>query len=119
GEAQRNAENMLDKLKEADGIFCPNESSTQGMLNVLKANGLTKTKKFVGFDASPALVSALKAGDIQALVAQNPLQMGYDTVRVMSLALNGKEVPKNVDPGCALVTKESLQTPEVKKVLGQ
>jgi len=119
GEAQRNAENMLDKLKEADGIFCPNESSTQGMLNVLKANGLTKTKKFVGFDASPALVSALKAGDVQALVAQNPLKMGYETVRVMSLALNGKDYPKNVDTGCALVTKENLDTPDVKKVLGQ
>jgi ribose transport system substrate-binding protein len=119
GEAQQNAYNMLDKLKEADGIFCPNESSTQGMLNVLKAEGLTGKKTFVGFDASPALVAALKAGEINALVAQNPLQMGYDTVRVMSLALNGKEVPKTVDTGCALVTKANLDTPEVKKVLGQ
>src|SRR4051812_39524892 len=118
GEAQKNAENMIDKLREADGIFCPNESSTQGMLNVLKANGLTGKKIFVGFDASPALVSAMKAGEINALVAQNPLQMGYDTVRVLALSLNGKEVPKSVDTGCALVTKENLDTPEVKKVLG-
>jgi ABC-type sugar transport system substrate-binding protein len=118
GEHMQNAENMLDKLREADGIFCPNESSTQGMLNVLKANGLAGKKIFVGFDASPALVSAMKAGEINALVAQNPLQMGYDTVRVLALSLNGKEVPKSVDTGCALVTKENLDTPEVKKVLG-
>lgn len=119
GEAQRNAENMLDKLREADAIFCPNESSTQGMLNVLKANGLAGKKVFVGFDASPSLVSAMKAGEINALVAQNPLQMGYDTVRVMALALRGEKVPASVDTGCALVTKENLETPEVKKVLGQ
>jgi hypothetical protein len=24
--------NMIDKLKDAGGIFCPNESSTMGML---------------------------------------------------------------------------------------
>ena len=119
GEAQKKAENMLDRLKEADGIFCPNESSTQGMLNVLKAEGLAGKKVFVGFDASPALVAAMKAGEINALVAQNPLQMGYDTVRVLALQLNGKEVPKSVDTGCALVTKENLDTPEIKKVLGR
>jgi ribose transport system substrate-binding protein len=119
GEAQRNAENMLDKLREADGIFCPNESSTQGMLNVLKANGLAGKKVFVGFDASPSLVSAMKAGEINALVAQNPLQMGYDTVRVMAMHLRGEKAPQAVDTGCALVTKENVDTPEIKKVLGQ
>lgn len=119
GEAQKNAENMLDVLREADAIFCPNESSTQGMLNVLKANGLAGKKIFVGFDASPALVASLKAGEINALVAQNPLQMGYDTVRVLALHLRGEKVPPTVDTGCALVTKENLETPEVKKVLGQ
>ena len=32
GESQTVALNMLDKLQQADGIFCPNESSTLGML---------------------------------------------------------------------------------------
>lgn len=118
GEAQKNAENMIDKLREADGIFCPNESSTQGMLNVLKANGLAGKKIFVGFDASPALVAAMKAGDVNALVAQNPLQMGYDTVRVLAAHIKGQPVEKSVDTGCALVTKDNLDTPDVKKVLG-
>ena len=119
GDAQKNAENMIDKLREADGIFCPNESSTQGMLNVLKANGLTGKKVFVGFDASPALVAALKAGEIQALVAQNPTNMGYELVRVMAAHLKGEKVPPAVDTGCGLVTKANLETPEVKRLLGQ
>ena len=50
--------------------------------------------------------------DVAAKVRKN------DTVRVLALSLNGKEVPKSVDTGCALVTKENLDTPEVKKVLG-
>jgi ribose transport system substrate-binding protein len=119
GDAQKKAENMLDRLKEADGIFCPNESSTQGFLNVLKANGLAQKKVFVGFDASPSLVSALKAGDVQALVAQNPTHMGYETVRVMAAHLKGQKYEQNVDTGCGLVTKSNLDTPEVKRLLGE
>jgi ribose transport system substrate-binding protein len=119
GEAQKNAENMLDRLKEADGIFCSNESSTQGMLNVLKANGLTGKKVFVGFDASPSLVAALKAGEVQALVAQNPTYMGDQTVRVMVAKLRGEKYEPNVDTGCGLVTKATVDTPEIKRMLAQ
>ena len=92
---------------------------TTAVLDTIKANGLAGKKVFVGFDASPSLVSAMKAGEINALVAQNPLQMGYDTVRVMALHLRGEKAPQAVDTGCALVTKENLDTPEIKKVLGQ
>lgn len=120
GEAQKNAENMLDKLKEADGIFCPNESSTVGMMNVLKANGLAGGKKvFVGFDASPELVAALRSGDLQATVAQDPAGMGYKTVMTMVKHIRGEAVPQYVDTGCALVTKENLSDPHIKAMIGE
>jgi ribose transport system substrate-binding protein len=117
GEAQQTAENLLDKLKQADGIFAPNESSTQGMLNVLVANGLAGKVKFVGFDTSPALIDALRNGQIHATVAQNPRKMGYMAVKTIVDHLNGQKVPTSVDTGCALVTKENLDTPEIKAVL--
>ena len=119
GDAQKTAENLLDKLREADGIFCPNESSTLGMLNTLKANGLSGKKKFVGFDATPALVSALRAGEVQALVAQNPTHMGYTAVKTMVLHLRGQPVEQNIDTGCELVTQENLDTPKIKAMTGQ
>src|SRR5438105_1334516 len=34
--AQTIATNMLDVLREAQGIYCPNESSTMGMLQTLR-----------------------------------------------------------------------------------
>jgi len=117
GEAQKMSENLLDKLKEADGIFCPNESSTQGMLNVLVANGLAGNKKFVGFDTSSSLLQALNDGHIQALVAQNPRNMGYLAVTTLVKHIKGEQQPPYVDTGCALVTKENLDTPEIKKLL--
>lgn len=116
--AQDAAMNLLDKIREADGIFCPNESSTQGMLLALRQTGLVGKKTFVGFDTSPALMSALNRGDIQALVAQNPTRMGYLGVVTAVKHLRGEPVEASIDTGCVLVTKENRNTPEVKAVVG-
>ena len=117
--AQDAAMNLIDKLREADGIFCPNESTTQGMLLALRQTGLVKQKKFVGFDTSPTLLAALKRGDIQGLVAQNPTKMGYLGVVTAVKALRGGKVGPTIDTGCALVTRENLADPAVKAVLGE
>jgi ribose transport system substrate-binding protein len=89
------------------------------MLNVLRSNGLAGQKNFVGFDASPFLIAALKAGDIQALVSQNPKKMGYEAVNAMVTYLNKGSTTQHVDTGCALVTRENLETPEIREMLGE
>lgn len=117
-QAQDSAMNLIDKIREADAVFCPNESSAVGMLLALRQNGLAGKKKFVGFDASPTLLQALKKGDIQALVAQNPQQMGYLGVKAAVAALRKQKVDTRIDTGCVLVTKENMDKPEIKAVLG-
>ena len=105
-EAQSTASAMLDKLKDADGIFCSNEPSTLDMLLALKQNNLAGRKKFVGFDVSPGLVEGLKRGEIQALVAQNPKKMGYEAVQ-------GSPIGPIAAVGSA-VFERYLSNPEVK-----
>jgi ribose transport system substrate-binding protein len=117
--AQDAAMNLIDKIREADGIFCPNESTTQGMLLALRQTGLVGKKAFVGFDTSPALLAALNKGDIQALVAQNPTKMGYVGVISAVKALRGEPVDVAIDTGCVLVTKKNRNDPAVKAVLGK
>ncbi len=115
--AQDTALNLIDRLREADGIFCPNESTTQGMLLALRQTGLAGKKTFVGFDTSPALLQALRRGEIQGLVAQNPSRMGYLGVKTAVAHLRGQKVDPRIDTGCALVTLETIDTPETKAVL--
>jgi ribose transport system substrate-binding protein len=117
GEAQKEAENLLDQLRQADGVFCPNESSTLGMLKVLQQNNLTGKVKFVGFDSSAREVDALKGGQIDALVAQNPSGMGYEGVKAIVLHLQGKSVEHIIDSGVKLITRENLSDPAVSKLL--
>ncbi|MGD0463722.1 MAG: substrate-binding domain-containing protein [Tepidisphaeraceae bacterium] len=116
-EAQKTSMNLLDKIQSADGIFCPNESSTLGMLNVLEQNNLTGKKHFVGFDATPPLVEALKKGEIDALVSQDPTKMGYEGVKACVGAIRGQAPQPNIDSGVQLITRDNLNTPEVQKLL--
>ena len=49
--------------------------------------------KFVGFDATPELIDALKAKQIDALIAQDPRRMGYEGVKTCVAAIKKEPVP--------------------------
>ena len=117
GEAKTVAMELVDKLKQADGIFCPNESSTMGMLLALRQNNLAGKVKFVGFDTTQPLIDAVKSGEINALVAQNPVKMGHDGVKLMVDKLRGQTVPAHEDTGVTVVDRDNLTTPDVQKLL--
>jgi ribose transport system substrate-binding protein len=116
-EAQSTALGMLDRLKQADGIFCSTEQSTLGMLSALRGSKMARTKKLVGFDASQALMEGLRTGEIQALVAQNPKKMAHQAVKTLVAKMRGETVRPFVDTGAAVVTKDNLETPEIQALL--
>ncbi len=116
--ALEQATNLLSTYAgKVDGIFTPNESSTNGMLLALQQAGLAGKVKFVGFDGGAQNMEGLKAGQIHALVLQNPYQMGYIGVKVMLDHLAGKTVPANIDTGATLLTKDNLDSAPVKELL--
>ncbi|MEZ4295396.1 MAG: substrate-binding domain-containing protein [Polyangiaceae bacterium] len=115
------SENLLVSLKAAEGglngIFCPNESTTFGMLLALEKAGLAGKVKFVGFDASDKLVDALSAGKIDGLVLQNPFRMGELAVQTMTKHLRGEKVERRIDTGARVIDKDNMAEPEVKELL--
>ncbi|HUT53876.1 MAG TPA: substrate-binding domain-containing protein [bacterium] len=121
--AYQASENLLARLKApdgsigVDGVFCPNESSTFGMLRALQDGGLAGKVRFVGFDSSTKLVEALQNGEIDALVMQNPMLMGYLGVKTMVLHLRTEPVEKRIDTGVTLVTRANMSEPGIKELL--
>jgi len=116
--AKRASENLLNRFgDEVQGIFTPNESSTAGMLLALQDINKAGKVSFVGFDASQTFIDALNNNQLHGIVVQNPFNMGYLGVRTMVDSLQGKPVEKKIDTGVMLVTKENLETPEVKTLL--
>ena len=113
------SQNLLNRFgREVNGVFCPCEPPTIAMAKALRDIGKGGGKvKMVGFDAGSQSVADLKNGDVQGLVVQNPVFMGYKGVMTMIEHLQGKPVEKRIDTGVVLVTPENCEQPEVKELL--
>jgi ribose transport system substrate-binding protein len=102
------SENLLNRFGlQVNGIFASNESAAAGMLLALTDAGLGGGKvKFVAFDSGQALLAGLKAGDVQALVVQDPQQMGYLGVKTMVAILRHEKYSKTIDTGVTVKTRQ-------------
>ena len=110
-------EDMLTRHAELDGLYACNASTSAGALRALESQGRAVKIKMVGFDADEMLIDGLKAGVIDSLVVQNPYRMGYEGVKAVIAKLDGKVVPKHIDTGVELVTRERLDEPKIKALL--
>src|SRR3954447_4348509 len=63
---------------------------------------------FVGFDASQPLVQALRQGNIQALVVQDPFKIGEMGVTTLVGALEKRDIPSRASTGEILITSENM-----------
>jgi ribose transport system substrate-binding protein len=121
--AQQASENLLYRFKDSsgnltiDGIFCPNASTAYGMLQALQRQRLTQKVIYVGFDAEPMLVEGLRQSEIDGLVVQNPVKMGYLGVKTMVQLLQGEEIPKRIDTGVVFMEKKDLDKPEYQELI--
>jgi ribose transport system substrate-binding protein len=121
--AQQAAENILLRFTDSSGnltiqgIFCPNEATTYGMLHALRRKQLNGKVRFIGFDSSESLITGLKDGDINGLIVQNPFKMGYLGVKTMVEHLQGKTVLKLIDTGAAYVNQQNMDLPEIRELL--
>src|SRR5207244_38839 len=71
--AKRASENLLNRFgDDVQGIFCPNESTTAGMLLALQDIGKAGKVMFVGFDSSQSFIDAIRAKQLHGIVVQNP-----------------------------------------------
>ena len=117
-EAQEAANNLLNQFAdEVDGIFTPNESSTEGMITAVKGAGIAGKVKFVGFDANPALLAGVEDGTVHALALQDPFNMGYLSVKHAVALLKGKEPERHVDTGSIILTPENLDEARIQELV--
>jgi len=116
--AKRASENLLNRFGTGlQGIFTPNESSTIGMLLALQDIGKAGKVRFVGFDASTILVDAVRNRQLDGVVVQNPMRMGYLGVTAMVDHLRGKPVERRIDTGVMLVTPANLDSASTQALI--
>jgi ribose transport system substrate-binding protein len=116
--AFRAAQNLVNRFGDKmDGIFTPNESTANGTLLALREAGLAGKVRFVAFDVNDHLVEALRQGDVQGLVAQDPVKMGYLGVLTAVAALRHEKFAASVDTGVSIVTRENMDDPALAALI--
>jgi ribose transport system substrate-binding protein len=98
------------------GVFATNLFSAQGVATGVRQAG-AEDVQVVGFDAGPDQVLQLQAGDVQALVAQQPFTIGMMGVEQGAAALMGGEVTPEIQTESTVVTIDNIDDPEVSKFL--
>lgn len=98
----------LQKDPDIVGVFATNLFSAEGSATGIRQSGKSGQVKLVTFDAGPNQVKALKEGTVQALVAQQPALIGQYGVDAAVAALEGTSVPKNVQTGFTVITKDNV-----------
>ena len=83
------------------------------MLQALRGKNLAGTVKFIGVDCDATFIDALKKGEMQGTVLQDPLNMGYLGVKTAVAKLKGEKVEPVIDTGATLVTPENLADPKI------
>ncbi len=111
------AEDILTAQPELNAVFASNEPGSVGASQALKSRRLAGKIKLVGFDSSPTLIDDLKAGVIDALVVQDPFNIGFVGVRTIVQKLRGEAPPKKIDLPARLITAADLDKPDVQRLL--
>ncbi len=115
--AYQKGEDLLNRFPDVNGIFCPNGPVTYGMLRALIDSGKAGKIKFVGFDAYERPLEGLRKGQVDALVVQDPVNIGELGVRTMVAHLRGEKVEKIIRTRLEVVTRDNVDTPEIKELI--
>lgn len=100
----------LAKDPDIVGIFAGNTASAEGSATGVRQADKQNQVKIVGFDAGPAQIKQLKEGTVQALIAQQPEQIGVDGVKQAMAALRGEAVTPNIQTNFKVITKDNVDT---------
>ena len=100
-------EDLLTSHPDVKGIFAICDDPMQGAVKAVQAKHL-KNLLLVGFDASPAGLANVKSGAEAAEVAQFPAKIGQLGVVDGIRAARGQAIPKYIDSGEQLVTKDNV-----------
>ena len=110
--AEEGAENayILAHKSTLKGAFAVDAGSTQFLGPVLAKNGLAGKIPAGGFDLTPGTLSAIKAGQLDFTIDQEPYLQGFlPTLYLYLFNLSGGlVVPPDTDTGLTFVTKDTV-----------
>lgn len=107
---------ILTANPDLNGIFGTNEGSAIGVVNGVQELG-TEGLVIIGYDSGKAQKDAIKSGLMAGAITQNPVGIGYETVKAAVAAMKGEEVPALIDTGFYYYDASNIEDPKIAAVL--
>lgn len=107
---------ILTANPDLAGIFGTNEGSANGVVNGVREmnrRGLV----VIGYDSGKAQKDAIRNGLMAGAITQNPVGIGYETVKAAVFAVKGKTLPLTIDTGFYYYDATNIDDPEIAAVL--
>ncbi|MGR6432549.1 substrate-binding domain-containing protein [Rhizobium sp. PAMB 3174] len=99
------------------GIFGANEGSALGVVNGVKETGNVGKIVVIGYDSGKGQKQAIMDGVMAGAITQNPVGIGYETVKAAVAAVKGEPVEKHIDTGFYWYDKSNMEDPKIAAVL--
>jgi ribose transport system substrate-binding protein len=103
---------ILQANPDLKGIFGTNEGAAIGVGIGKKESGSNVV--VIGYDSGKEQLDMIRDGTIAGAITQNPVGIGYETVKAAVDAINGKAVPKHIDTGFYWYDKTNIDDPKIK-----
>jgi ribose transport system substrate-binding protein len=110
------AKAILTANPDLKGMFGANEGSAIGVINAVTELNRPEVV-VIGYDSGAAQKDAIRSGKMAGAITQNPVGIGYETVKAAVAAAKGGQVPPQIDTGFYWYDKTNIDAPEIAAVL--
>jgi ribose transport system substrate-binding protein len=116
-QAQQAFGSLISAHPDLVGVVAQSNNPAIGIAGGIRAAGVADQVVAVGVDADPPEIDALRERLLDALVIQQPWEMGYQGVTQAVAALRGEPVTTPIGTGTVTATTETIDDPEVARFL--
>ena len=99
------------------GLYGANEGSAIGVVNAVQELDRVGEIQVIGFDSGQAQIDAIRDGVMAGAITQNPVDIGYETVKAAVAAINGDDLPETIDTGFFWYDTTNIDDAEIQAVL--
>jgi ribose transport system substrate-binding protein len=107
------AKAMIAAHPDLKGMYGSNEGAAIGVVHAVQELGIQGKLKVVGFDSGKDQIDAIKSGLMAGAITQNPVGIGYETVKAAVAVIKGQTVAKNIDTGFYWYDKTNVDDPKI------
>ncbi len=111
------AKAIIQAHPDLKGFFGANEGSIIGVLNAVAELGKEGEIVVIGYDSGLQQMDAIRAGTEAGAITQDPIGIGYKAVEAVVMALNGEELPDEIDTGFHWYDAENIDSDTIAPLL--